>query len=419
MLYLMSAQGQVYGGLRLKLNYGSRTIEFQPTGNYEVVMPEEPSGAEDESVEIEHALDDPVGADLSDFRGCKKALILVSDVTRPSPSYKMLPPLLDRLQDLGVTETKIVFALGTHRPMTTEEERTLLGDCFSKPHLQHDTERCVHLGQTKMGTPVEIFEEVASSDLIIATGNIEYHYYAGYSGGAKAILPGVSSVRSVTKNHSMMADPRARSGSLDGPVRQDMEDAAGIADLNFILNVVLNSRKEIVKAVAGDFIKAHRIGAKVVDEMYGRAVEPAEIVITCAGGRPKDINLFQAQKALDNAKEAVVPGGTIILVAECLEGLGNEVFDRWVREAESPEDCFDRFGREYEFGGHKAGLIAKQALDHNLILVSSMDRKTTEMCFFEPASTLNEAVEKARAHHGKDSRMLIMPYGGLTLATPA
>jgi nickel-dependent lactate racemase len=409
----------MYGGLRVKLNYGSRTIEFQPTGNYEVIMPEELSGAENERVEIERALEGPVGAQFSDFEGCKKASILVSDITRPSPSYKLLPPLLDKLHDLGVPETKIVFALGTHRCMTPKEERTLLGDCFNKPHIQHDKERCVHLGQTKAGTPVEIFEEVASSDLIIATGNIEYHYYAGYSGGAKAILPGVSSERSVTKNHSMMADPGARSGILDGPVRQDMEDAAGIADLDFILNVVLNSQKEIVKAVAGDFVKAHRMGARVVDEMYGRAVEPAEIVVTCAGGRPKDINLFQAQKALDNAKDAVVTGGTIILVAECPEGLGNAVFDRWVREAKSPEDCFERFGREYEFGGHKAGLIAKEALDHQLILVSSMDRKTTEMCFFEPASTLDEAVAKARALHGKDSRMLIMPYGGLTLATPA
>ena len=158
------------------------------------------------------------------------------------------------------------------------------------------------LGQTTRGTPVEIFEEVASSDLIIATGNIEYHYYAGYSGGAKAVLPGVSSERSVNTNHELMRDPRAVSGRLDSPVRQDFEDAAGVAGLDFILNVVLNSKKEVVRAVAGDFIKAHRAGAAVVDRMYRKTVKPAEIVITCAGGRPKDINLFQAQKALDNAK---------------------------------------------------------------------------------------------------------------------
>jgi len=399
------------------LSFGRGFIEFEPKGSYQVLKPNELSGASDEKALIEKALDEAVDVKLSDFVGCKTASILVSDITRPSPSYKLLPPLIDRLRSLGIFDIKIVFALGTHRRMTEAEERQLIGECITMPHIQHDTERCEYIGQTKMGTPVEIFEEVSSSDLIIATGNIEYHYYAGYSGGAKAILPGVSSERSVIKNHSMMVDPRAKSGVLDGPVRKDMEDAAGVAGLDFILNVVLNSKKEIVEAVAGDYIKAHRIGANVVDQMYRIRVDPAEIVITCAGGRPKDINLFQAQKALDNAKDATLPGGTLILVAECSEGLGNSVFERWVREAESPKDCFERFGREYEFGGHKAGLIAKQALEKNLILVSSMKKETAEMCFFEHASTLDEAVAKARERHGQDARTLIMPYGGLTLAT--
>jgi nickel-dependent lactate racemase len=195
-----------------------------------------------------------------------------------------------------------------------------------------------------------------------------------------------------------------------------MEDAAGIAGLDCILNVVLNSRKEIVRAVAGDFVRAHREGAMVVDQMYRQKVEPADIVITCAGGAPKDINLFQATKALDHAKEAVAPGGTLILVAECPEGVGNRVFESWACEAEGPEDCLDRFGREYEFGGHKAAFIAEQALDHELVLVSSLPRETAEMCFFKAAKSLDEAVASAREKHGRDARMLVFPYGGLTLA---
>jgi nickel-dependent lactate racemase len=301
--------------------------------------------------------------------------------------------------------------------MTAEEEKLLLRDCIDMPHLQHDPKKCVALGQTTRGTPVEIFESVASTDLIIATGNIEYHYYAGYSGGAKAVLPGVSSERSVNTNHELMRDPRAVSGRLDSPVRQDFEDAAGVAGLDFILNVVLNSKKEVVRAVAGDFIKAHKAGAAVVDRMYRKTVKPAKIVITCAGGRPKDINLFQAQKALDNAKGAAKPGGTIILLADCSEGLGHPVFERWVREAECAEDCIERFGREYEFGGHKAAFLAKESLEHNIILVSSLPRELAEMCFFQPASTLDEAVAAAYKRHGRDASMLIMPYGNLTLAT--
>jgi nickel-dependent lactate racemase len=401
--------------MRVKLGYGSGCIEFEPLAkNCEVLLPRELPAANDQ--EIERALSEPFGYDLTLFGGCKSASILVSDITRPSPSYMILPSLAKSLHEVGVRDIKVVFALGTHRRMTPIEEKLLLRDCISMPHIQHDPKKCVSLGQTAEDTPVEIFEEVAASDLIIATGNIEYHYYAGYSGGAKAILPGISSERSVNANHELMRDPRAVSGRLDSPVRQDFEDAAEVAGLDFILNVILNSKKEIVRAVAGDYIKAHRAGAEVVDKMYRIKVKPADIVITCAGGRPKDLNLFQAQKALDNAKGAATPGGTIILVAECCEGLGHPVFERWVSVADCAEDCIDRFGREYEFGGHKAAFLAKESLEHNIILVSALPREMAEMCFFQPAITLEEAVDAAQKRHGKDAHMVVMPFGNLTLA---
>jgi nickel-dependent lactate racemase len=330
----------------------------------------------------------------------------------------MLPPLLKKLNELGVCDQKIVFGLGTHRRMTPVEEQLILKENIKLPHMQHDPQSCVSLGETARGTPVEILETVASSDLIVATGNIEYHYYAGYSGGAKAILPGVSSEPSVIKNHKLMRDPASTSGRLDSPVRLDMEDAAKIAGLDFILNVVLNSRNEVVKSFTGDFIQAHRTGAKVVDYMYRCSVTPADIVVTSAGGKPKDINLFQAQKALNNAKNAAMPGGTIILVAECCEGLGHSVFERWARDAKCAEDCWERFGREYEFGGHKAAFLAKESQIHHLILVSSLPPEKAKMCFFQPARTLDEALTMARKMQGKDARILVMPHGNLTLAMP-
>jgi len=404
----------------MELGYGAGTIQLdvEGDGRYEVLFPDELSGVEDEIGEVGRALDESIGASLFDIDGCKSASIMVSDITRPAPSSKMLPPLIERLKAIGIEDIKIVFGLGTHRRMTSKEEKTIIQDCTSFPHVQHDKTRCIFLGETKRGTPVEIFEEVAATDLKIGTGNIEYHYYAGYSGGAKAVLPGVSSERSINKNHAMMTDPLARSGSLESPVRLDMEEAAGIVGLDFILNAVLNSRKEIVRAVAGDYVKAHRVGAKVVDQMYKKKVKPAKIVIACAGGRPKDINLYQAHKAMDNAKEAVLPGGTMILLAECAEGLGDAVFSRWAKEAACPEDCVDRFGREYEFGGHKAALIAKESLEKNLILVSKLPREMVEMCFFGHASSLEDALKMAWDQQGEDSKVLVMPYGGLTLATP-
>ena len=355
---------------------------------------------------------------LDDFAGCKSATILASDITRPAPNHLILPPLIRRLKGLGISDLKIVFALGTHRRMTAAEVHLLLRGCTSLPYMQHDPRKCVYLGETRLGTPVEVLKSVASSDLIVATGNIKYHYYAGYSGGARQSCPEVSSERSVVKNHELMRDPLSITGRLDSPVRQDMEDMqAKIVGLDYILNVVLNGKKKIVQSVAGDFISAHRIGAATVDRMYRRPTEPAEIVVTCAGGRPKDLNLFQAQKALDNAKNAALPeGGSIILVAECCEGLGHPVFERWARDATSAEDCWERFGREYEFGGHKAAFLAKESMQHHLILVSALPRERAEMCFFTAAATLEQALELARARQGRDARMLVMPHGNLTLA---
>lgn len=399
---------------KIKLGYGQGSLDLMTSIGLEVVLSEELSAAS--PFEIDRSIDHSAGICLDDFAGCKSASILASDITRPAPSHLILPPLIRRLRDLGIADLKIVFALGTHRRMTAAEERRLLQGCTSLPYIQHDPKNCVSLGETRRGTPVEILQCVASSDLIVATGNIEYHYYAGYSGGAKAVLPGVSSERSVIKNHELMRDPLSITGRLDSPVRQDMEDAANIAGLDCILNVVLNGKNEIVQSVAGDYISAHRIGAATVDRMYRRAVRPAEIVVTCAGGRPKDLNLFQAQKALDNAKNAALPGGSIILVAECCEGLGHPVFERWAREATSAEDCWERFGREYEFGGHKAAFLAKESMEHHLILVSSLSREEAEMCFFTPAANLDEAVHLAQARQGKDARMLVMPHGNLTLA---
>ena len=398
----------------INLGYGGICLSLPEEAQAEVLVADELPAAP--AGEIERSLDCPTGKSLDDFSGCRSACILASDITRPAPSHLMLPPLVQRLKALGIDDLLVVFGLGTHRRMTDEEEQRLLQGCVSLPHRQHDPKDCLLQGETARGTPVEILEVVASSDLIVATGNIEYHYYAGYSGGAKAVLPGVSSERSVVKNHELMRDPASVTGRLDSPVRLDMEDAAGIAGLDFILNAVLNSRKEIVQSVAGDYIAAHRLGAATVDRMYRRPVEPAGIVVACAGGRPKDLNLFQAQKALENAKNAALPGGSIILVAECSEGLGHPVFERWAKEANCAEECWERFGREYEFGGHKAAFLARDSMEYQLILVSALPRETAEMCFFSPARTLEEALQMARERQGRDARLLVMPHGNLTLA---
>ena len=263
--------------------------------------------------EVKRALEEPIGSPrLKDIvRPGEKIAIITSDITRPCPSYKMLPALLDELYAGGVAKEDItlVFALGSHRKHTDAERLKLAGErAYNEIRcIDGDASTAVSMGVTSRGTPVDIVEEVAKADRRICLGNIEYHYFAGYSGGAKAIMPGVSTRAAIQSNHTMMVDPLACAGNIaTNPLRQDIEEAADICGVDFILNVVLDEKKQIIKAVAGDVTKAHRAGCAFLDSLYEKKIpQRADIVIVSQGGAPKDLNLYQTQKALDNAKHAV------------------------------------------------------------------------------------------------------------------
>lgn len=407
---------------KISLGFGNTTLELEiPERNISrVIMPSEPENKGETSFLIRMALENPVKSRrLSEIVNLDSRIaIIVSDVTRPTPTAKLLPPLLEELYLGGVKNENIliVFALGLHRQQTEEESERLVGKDIHKKIrcIQHDTSKCRRVGVTSRGTPIEILEDVMDADIVIGTGSVEFHYYAGYSGGAKSVLPGISSRETVITNHKMMMDEHAVSGRFDGAVRQDMEEAAKIFGLDFILNVVLDSKKEIVAAVAGDFIEAHREGTKVVDSMYKIPVEPADAVIVTCGGFPKDVNLFQATKALDNATQAVKAGGFIILVAECGEGIGNQVYECWNRECRNPDDAIERFKQCFEFGGHKSAIIAKIAKKFKLYLVSNLPEEQTKSAFFIPMPSLKEALSAVLSEK-PDAKIHLMPHGGQTL----
>jgi len=402
-----------FGSMALELDIPERNISS-------IILPSEPEKKEDPTSLIKKALGNPIKSRrLSEIvNPDSKVAIIVSDVTRPTPTAKLLPPLLEELYLGGAKDENItiVFALGLHRNQTEEESRKLVGEEVYKKIrcIQHDTGRCRRIGITSRGTPIEIFEDIMGAGVVIGTGSIEFHYYAGYSGGAKSVLPGVSSKETVLTNHKMMIDEKAVSGRVDGPVRQDMEEAAKIFGLDFILNVVLDSKKEIVTAVAGDFIEAHRKGVEVVDSMYKVPVEPADAVIVSCGGFPKDINLFQANKALDNATQAVKAGGSIILVAECAEGIGNQVYECWNRECQNPDEAIERFKKCFEFGGHKTAIIARISKRFKLYLVSKLSNEQTRNAFFTPMASVEDALSAVLLEN-PDAKIHLMPHGGQTL----
>ena len=373
--------------------------------------------------EVKRAMDNPIGTKkLKEIVvPGSRIVIITSDITRPMPSKTVLPVVLKELAEAGACDTDItiVLAIGSHRSHTEDEKKYLLGEEV------YNRIRCVdsnpkdfkHLGFTKRGTPIDIFTEVAEADMRICLGNIEYHYFAGYSGGAKAIMPGVSTRAAIQANHSRMVESEAKTGNLDtNPVRLDLEEAIESCPIDFIVNVVLDKKKQIIKAVAGHYIKAHREGCKFLDVSNKIEIEnKADIVITTPGGYPKDINMYQSQKALDNAKHAVKKGGIIILVASCVEGLGEKVFERWMLAASSPESLIIDIQKNFELGGHKAAAIAMVLQDAKIFLVSEMEADFVRKIFMEPFSDVLLAVDKAFVEQGADAKVLIMPYGGSTL----
>ncbi len=352
----------------------------------------------------------------------EKVVLITSDITRPLPSYLVLPAILDELAEAGCKDEDItvVFALGSHRLHTETEMRKLVGDAIYERVncVDGDMSDVVHLGTTKGGTPVDVVRIVAEADRRIGIGNVEYHYFAGYSGGAKAIMPGVSTRAAIQANHSRMVEDGAFAGNLDSnPVRLDIEEAVGqFCPLDFIVNVVLDEHKKIIYCASGDFIAAHRDACRFLDKLYRKEIaELADIVIVSQGGAPKDLNLYQTQKALDNAKHAVKDGGTIILVGSCAEGMGEHVFEEWMTSAEKAADLTKRIKEEFKLGGHKAAAIAMVLEKAEILLVSDMADDFVESIFMQPYASVQKALDEAFAKQGSDARVIVMPYGGSTL----
>lgn len=408
--------------IKLKSGTGYQTCHVSENHLLGILHPKKIEHHSDATEIIRMALEHPIGSRrLSELVSPEqKIVIITSDITRPVPSSVILPEVLLELKQAHIPDANItiVFAIGSHRHHTEAERRQIVGDDIYEHYqcIDHDPDDCIHMGTTPGGTPVDIFRAVADADFRICIGNIEFHYFAGYSGGYKAIMPGVSTRAAIQANHSKMVLSGAYAGYLENnPVRRDIEAAAAFCPAHFIVNVVLNDFKEIIHCVCGHYIKAHRAGCRYVDHLYKMPIsEKADIVIVSAGGFPKDINMYQAQKALDNAKYAVRPGGIIIWVADCTEGFGEQTFEQWIL-SQSEEPLIDRIRREFKLGGHKAAAISMVLSQNPIILVSRLSDDIVRKAHLIPGPDINSALDTARSILGKDSRILIMPNGGSTL----
>lgn len=410
----------------LGFGMGVQTVDISDANITDVLAPNPVkynlSGAD----EVERALNTPIGTPPIEaiVHPDEKIAIVTSDITRPFPTYIALPPLLDRLYCAGVkpSDITLVFALGSHRRHTPQEMRKLAGErAYGEIHcVDGDQEDIVHMGATSRGTPVDIVRVVAEADRRICLGNVEYHYFAGYSGGAKAIMPGVSTREAIQMNHSRMVCEEACAGRIQGnPIREDIEEAADICGVDFILNVVLDEHKKIIHAAAGQVTLAHREACAFLDTLYRKPIAArADIVVVSQSGAPKDLNLYQTQKALDNAKHAVKKGGVIVLIGACNEGFGEKVFSQWIEEAETSHSLIERVRTRFQLGGHKAAAIAMVLENTDIYLVSEMDEADVRKAFLTPFKSAQAAINAAFERLGNDATVIVMPYGGSTLPKP-
>jgi nickel-dependent lactate racemase len=410
--------------MKIKLKKDKEYVSANITDNFTVNILQ-PNTLEDslsEDYVIREALRKPIATEQLNklVNPDDKIVIVTSDITRPVKSKIILPYILEELHKANVKDDNItiVLALGSHRKHTEDEKKILVGEQIfeSIKVIDSDMTNCVNLGICKNGTPIDIFKPVVDADKVICIGNVEFHYFAGYSGGLKAIMPGVSSYEAIQANHSNMVKEGSYAGNIEtNPVRQDIDEVGEYFKVDFIFNVLQNADKKIVGAYAGHCIEAHRAACKALDNMYKINIDKqADIVIVSPGGYPKDINIYQAQKALDNAKHAVKDGGIIILCASCKEGFENSVFEEWMLNKTTDEMLRD-IKNNFILGGHKAAAIAMILKKAKIFMVADFDENIIEKIGFSYFYDLQLAVDTAIKETGECGYLILMPAGGSTL----
>lgn len=357
----------------------------------------------------------------------QKVAFICNDPTRVANSHDFMPILVEELNKMGIKDEdmRIVFALGTHRKMTQEEMIEAVGEDVAKRLSMYNSdcnkqEDFEYFGETSFGTPVWLNKLIGDVDLVIMTGTIVHHFFSGFGGGRKAVLPGVAAMETIRRNHSLMMSPDAQLGKLHGnPVYEDqMEGVRLFAKEHrmFLFNAILDAKKQFLKIFAGDWEKAHLEACKFVDKVYGVEIDaPADIVIASCGGYPKDINVYQLQKTMNNAWCAVKDGGVVIIIGECEEGSGSAALEKALQEHPSPDAIKAQLEKNFVIGAHKAFAITRLMKKAKFILVSALDKKIASDLLFEAVDNVDEAIKLAEKYVGSDYKIILMPQGSLTV----
>jgi nickel-dependent lactate racemase len=399
-------------------------VNIPDTCTVEIVEPQVLDLGTPEEGMIKRALENPMDSEpLNEFVETHDSfLVIVNDHARPTPTPKILKHVLPLLRE---KKFGMIVATGTHAsPSEKDLKQLILGEFYDELRenlVIHDskTAETVDLGKTSKGTPVMINKVVQEFEAFITINSIEPHYFAGFTGGRKSFLPGIAAYDSIEANHSMALLEESRIMALKGnPLAEDLEEAARMAvkgHPTFGVNVVLDGAHNIVTVVAGDIFKQLYEGAEVARSIYSPVAKSIPDILVSVVHSPLDQNLYQAQKGFENTLLAIKPGGIMILVAACYDGIGPDDYADMLQSAESPEELaakFEEIKEHYQLGWHKVGSIPPFLTDKDLWMVTEIDNENLDRVFIRGFGSIQEALDAAIEKKGDDSSILIVKDSG-------
>jgi len=412
----------------IELPYGKGKIRIPLPEGLEVdfLRPESISLASDQAGEVLKSLENPLGdKHLEDFSGATSVAIAISDETRPIPYDLILPFLLQKLRTLGISPSaiQILIASGLHKPMPPSRFSNLLPAEIIRQYAvtAHDAKRpdLKYLGKTSRETPVFVSPLFYKADVRLVVGLIDPHQFVGFTGGVKCAAIGLAGAETIEANHSMLFHPQASIGEiLNNPVRQDIEEIGKLMDVHFVINVVLDESNHIIKAFSGDPWVVERTGSEFCRRVYEIKVSKEyDVVIASPGGYPKDIDLYQAQKALAHAIPLVRQGGDVVLLAECGDGHGSELFYETMKKYKTPQEVVTAFQREkFRMGVHKAFLWTRSLTKARVYLYSTLDEELSHKLMATPVKSIEDLLLSLKTKYPRPPKIAVMPKANSTYA---
>ena len=420
--------------MNIKLDFGKKGlwVELPENDKIQILVMKPSKPIQDPVAAIEQTLENSIGSrSLAELARRKRtACVVICDITRPVPNKVLLPPILKTLEQNGIEKENItiLIATGIHRPNLGEELISLVGtDIASKykvvNHYSKNKEDHTYLGHTSKGTDVIIDSNYVNADLKITTGFIEPHLMAGFSGGRKLICPGIASLETVKIMHSLkiLEHPNAREGVIEGnPFHEEVIEMTEMAGMDYMLNVALDEKRNIVGIFAGNYIEAHKKGVDFVrNHVTDTVAEPVDIVLTTSAGAPLDTTFYQSIKGLTAALPIVKPGGTIIIAAECKEGLGGPEFSQLVRETEDIDLFLKNINREDYFviDQWQFEEFAKVITKAEVYLYSTgINLQDKSKLLVNNIDSVEAGLKIALQKHGDDAKIAVIPKGPYVLA---